>query len=66
MDTNKKIVATLERKYGKGCVRISRDEVHIFGPMPNSITAGWYLLCHTYTPEYYGHIAEAKEMRYTK
>ena len=64
MNTNKKISATLESKFGKGCVRVSGiDEVHVLGPMPNSIATGWYLLCCTYTPEYYQHMEEARAMR---
>lgn len=64
MNTNKKTVVTLESKFGKGCVRCyGIDEIHVFGPMPNSITAGWYLLCYTYTPEYYQHVEEARAIR---
>jgi hypothetical protein len=44
----------LSQKFGKGNVRINvHGEVHVNGIMPNTNTVGWYLLCHTFTTEFY-------------
>ena len=56
MNTKNKVISKMERKFGKGCVRLfGIDEIHVLGP------GGWYLLCHTYTPEYYAHLHDIKK-----
>lgn len=51
MNRSKRI---LSEKFGKGNVRISvHGEVHVKGIMPNTNKVGWYLLCHTFTNEFY-------------
>ena len=51
MNKSKRI---LSEKYGQGNVRIKANgEVYVRGIMPNTNTEGWYLLCHTFTAEWY-------------
>jgi hypothetical protein len=57
MNKSKRI---LNEKFGKGNVRINaHGEVYVKGVMPNTNTVGWYLLCHTFTAEFYQHVQGA-------
>ena len=51
--THTKLRDALRAKYGPRNYRITRtDEVHVYGPMPNSRVIGWWFLgCieHAYT-----------------
>jgi hypothetical protein len=41
----RKLRELLRRDYGARCYRITqKNEVHVYGKMPNSIVIGWWLL----------------------
>ena len=47
----KTLRAALRAKYGARCYRITQNEVHIYGLMPNSQTVGWWLMGDFFSAE---------------